>query len=90
VLSDLTDLVNEHEARLARERKFQRQMQDVNHDLEDRVRRRTAEAAAANEELDAFAYSGSHDLRAPLRTIASSPCHQVLSEHCRTSVACRP
>jgi len=47
------------------------EVRKLNAELEQRVRERTAELLRANEELRQFGYAASHDLREPLRTVAS-------------------
>ena len=70
-LSQMTDVSDQ--------RRAERELQALNANLEQRVAARTRELETVSEDSQRFAYGVSHDLRAPLRSIASFG--KLLADH---------
>ncbi|TWJ17543.1 hypothetical protein JN12_02938 [Geobacter argillaceus] len=78
----------------------QKQLEDLNHSLEQRVYNRTAELERLNRELESFCYSISHEMRAPIArlegfsraiedSVGDSGSDQLVHYAERLGVACR-
>jgi PAS domain S-box-containing protein len=81
IARDITDRIRREQAL----RKVQDELLKLNDDLERRVQIRTAELAETVAELEAFSYSITHDLRAPLRSMQSFA--TLLEQDCSAEIS---
>ena len=56
-------------ADITHRKRVEEELHKLNEELEDRISLRTIQLESARKEMEAFAYSVSHDLRAPLRAV---------------------